>query len=165
MTIRYLLITSKIEAVNGYTIDAFNVAMERLKQKKWALYASTSHKDKIKENDEIYIYIGKTNAKNLKYTSSIIASAKIAQVENFTKNSYWFESDKYLVDTPVKLLTLNNIKHFNKPFGFRENFKKISFISKIKSSSNNVYNWGAFMQGGIKVLNEKDVSLIMHLSK
>ena len=70
-----------------------------------------------------------------------------------------------MVDTPVKLLTLKNIKHLNKPFGFRENFKKISFISKIKSSSNNVYNWGAFMQGGIKVLNEKDVSLIMNLSK
>ena len=29
MTTKYLLITSKIDTVNGYTIDAFNVAMER----------------------------------------------------------------------------------------------------------------------------------------
>ncbi len=160
MVFRYLLITSKIETVNGYTIDPYNVAMDRLKEKKWALYKSTSFKDKIKKDDEIYIYIGKTNAKNISFTSSIIASAKINNIEDFDKNSEWFETEKYYVDSPVKLIHLNKIKHFKKPFGFREHFKKISFISNIRNSQNNSLNWGAYMQGGIKRLTEDDTSFI-----
>ena len=78
---RYLLITSKIEAASGSTVDPYDVAVDRLKAKKWAVYKSTSFKDKIKVEDEIYIYIGKTNSKNISFTSSIIASAKIDKIK------------------------------------------------------------------------------------
>lgn len=161
---RYLLITSKIESVSGFSIDPYNVAIDRLKEKKWALYKNTYFKDKIKKDDEIYIYIGKTNSKNIRFTSSIIASAKIEKIEEFTKSSEWFETEKYFVDSPVKLIHLYKIKHFEKPFGFRENFKNISFISKIKKSQNTA-NWGAYMQGGIKKLTEDDALLIGIKSK
>jgi len=162
---RYLLITSKIEAANGSTIDPYNVAIDRLKAKKWAVYRSTSFKDKIKVEDEIYIYIGKTNSKNIDFTSSIIASAKIDKIDDFNKKSVWFEVDRYYVDSPVKLISLKNIKHFKKPFCFRDYFKKVSFISNIKKSQNNTLNWGAYMQGGMKRLTEQDSSLIVSQSK
>ena len=158
---RYLLITSKIEAASGSTVDLYDVAVDRLKAKKWAVYKSTSFKDKIKVEDEIYIYIGKTNSKNISFTSSIIASAKIDKIDDFNKKSEWFETDKYFIDSPVKLLSLKNINHFKKPFGFRDNFKRISFMSNIKKSQNNTLNWGAYMQGGIKRLTADDALLIL----
>ena len=157
---RYLLITSKIEAASGSTIDPYDVAVDRLKAKKWAVYKSTSFKDKIKVEDEIYIYIGKTNSKNFSFTSSIIASAIIDKIDDFNKKSVWFEVDKYYVDSPFKLIGLKNIKYFKKPFCFREHFKKVSFISNIKKSQNNTLNWGAYMQGGIKKLTADDALLI-----
>ena len=162
---RYLLITSQIETINGFIIDPYDVAMDRLKLGKWAIYQNTFFKDKIKVEDEIYIYIGKTNSKNSQYRSSVIASAKIEKIENYNKKNNWFELEKYCIDPPVKLINLKKIKHFKKPFGFRQNFKNISFISNIKKSENNTMNWGAYMQGGIKRLTEKDTTLITDLSK
>ena len=74
----------------------------------------------------------------------------------------WFEEEDYLVDVPYKVLNLKNITIFDNPFYVRENLEEMSFFSNLKHSAEGRLNWGAYMQGGCKLLPQSDAKLILN---
>jgi len=145
--------------MGGSIKDPYDVALDRLKITQWIIYSNTTYKNKINIGDNIYIYVGKTNSKNVAFTYSVIASAEIDNIQSNYRNLNWFEMEEYYIGHPYKILNLKNIKYYKKPFNFKINFKKISFMTGIRLSKNNRFNWGAYMQGGVKILTDQDSSL------
>ena len=157
MSLSYLMVTSRLEGVNGKIHDAHVVAKNRLKRKEWAIYAGTSFKDKIAPGDSLFFYIGKTAAKFSGFQYSILAKADVISIRQDRRMNDWFEMEDFFVDEPYKILNLGNIKILEKPFSIKRNLKKLDLVNRSTT------NWGAYMQGGCKRLTPGDTKLLNKL--
>ena len=62
-------------------------------------------KDKIKVEDEIYIYIGKQILRIVNTGHQLLHQQRLKKLKIIIKNN-WFELEKYCIDPPVKLINL-----------------------------------------------------------
>ncbi len=151
----YLLNVTDTENLNGGRYPAYEVLKYRLGHSVWGLNKNTRFNSSISAGDRLLFYV----AGNLVGHGCIVAQAYVKGIipfeETFVKDYY--DESKHYSDTPSKLLKLEKVKYFDKPFNMRDNLAKLSFFK------GNWEKWGCYMQGGVKRLNESDYNVVKEL--
>jgi len=146
----FLLVANKSEGVSGEPVEAYQVAMRRLKSKTWGMYANTPHRKVVSVNDKVVIYVAGSGYLGKHF----IASADIVKVVEGknVKNDLWLETPQ------VATLELGCIKYFDVPVSIKEVKDCLDFIPK------NTSKWGCVLQRGLKRIKQSDFNTIIRFS-
>lgn len=145
---KFLLVTSDSEAFDGKTVPACDIALARLKNNIWPLYANTKNKNYIQKGHFCLFYLGGDK----KHKQTVIARAKVKEIRPFKKNDT--VDDFVINDIPEKIIVLENTEIFNSPIQFKLLILDLKFIKKMK-------HWGLMMMGGCRVIPDEDYELIL----
>jgi len=127
------------------TSSAYESLKVRLKNSEWTLYKNTMNKEKVEENDQLIFY----TAGKYKMAQYFVAKATVGKTEKIKD-----DNEKILQMN----LELKNIELFENPVLIDLVKNQLEFI-KHKN------NLGLNLQGGCKVLTEKDYKLILASAK
>ena len=143
MTNYYCLVTS--DSLKESAIDIFN---KRIEEKKYPLYPRTPNLNEIKEEDEVIFYIAGSG----KERQSFVGQAIIQKVE--TPREFLVDPDKDNYEV-IKYLWFKKIKIFETSKNIQSIINKLDFVKNKK-------NYGTYLMGGVRKLNQKDFDLIAH---
>ena len=143
MTNYYCLVTS--DSLKESAIDIFN---KRIEEKKYPLYPRTPNLNEIKEEDEVIFYIAGSG----KERQSFVGQATIQKVE--TPREFLVDPDKDNYEV-IKYLWFKKIKIFETSKNIQSIINKLDFVKNKK-------NYGTYLMGGVRKLNQKDFDLIAH---
>lgn len=142
MTNYYCLVTS--DSLKESAIDIFN---KRIEEKKYPLYLRTPNLNEIKDDDEVIFYIAGSG----KEKQSFVGQAIIQKVE--TPKESLIDPDKDNIEV-IKYLWFKKIKIFETSKNIKSIIDKLEFVK-------NKNNYGAYLMGGVKKLNQKDFNLLI----
>jgi predicted RNA-binding protein len=143
MTNYYCLVTS--DSLKESAIDIFN---KRIEEKKYPLYPRTPNLNEIKEEDEVIFYIAGSG----KERQSFVGQAIIQKVE--TPREFLVDPDKDNYEV-IKYLWFKKIKIFETSKNIQSIINKLDFVKNKK-------NYGTYLMGGVRKLNQKDFDLMAH---
>jgi predicted RNA-binding protein len=143
MTNYYCLVTS--DSLKESAIDIFN---KRIEEKKYPLYPRTPNLNEIKEEDEVIFYIAGSG----KERQSFVGQATIQKVE--TPREFLVDPDKDNYEV-IKYLWFKKIKIFETSKNIQSIINKLDFVKNKK-------NYGTYLMGGVRKLNQKDFNFIAH---
>lgn len=145
---KFLLVTSDSEALNGKIVPAYDIALARLKNNIWPLYANTKNKNYIQKGHFCLFYLGGDK----KYKQTVIAKAKVKEIRPFKKTD---TVDEFVInDMPERIIVLEDSEVFEKPIQFKLLILDLKFIKKMK-------HWGLMMMGGCRAIPDEDYELIL----
>jgi predicted RNA-binding protein len=143
MTNYYCLVTS--DSLKESAIDIFN---KRIEEKKYPLYPRTPNLNEIKEEDEVIFYIAGSG----KERQSFVGQATIQKVE--TPREFLVDPDKDNYEV-IKYLWFKKIKIFETSKNIQSIINKLDFVKNKK-------NYGTYLMGGVRKLNQKDFNFMAH---
>lgn len=142
----YLLIVNDCWDDMGKRIPARQVAMHRLAQGLWSLYANTPHRKLIQEGDEVIIYL----AGQSEGGKSFIAKARVKGVTTEKRLLFGLYGEP-----PISAIILEDIERFQSCPKIIDIKDELEFIPKGNPK------WGCVMQRGVKRIKGKDFFRIM----
>jgi len=113
------------------TVEEFK---RRVNEKKWPIYAQTTHREKLREGDNVIFYIGGRAA--MDFVGKARVSSKLTPIGD----SNYFVS-------------LSNIELWKKRIPVKNILQELKFILNKKK-------WGAYFQGGVIRLPDNDYNSI-----
>lgn len=136
----FCLITSDIKDKT-----AFESFSSRINSLSWPIYEKTENRNILNNEDKLIFYLAGKN----KLGGHLVGSGEIQSVENF------YDEDNQLADIRLKLTKINIFKN---PIFLKSLTEKLDFIKYKKPS-----HFGLNLQGGCKIITEKDFNLITNL--
>ncbi len=109
----------------------------------WGLHPSTASRSKLVKGSTIVFYLGGKN-------QTFLGTAKALSEPYLDKSG---ESDSWYKDPGTFRVDLENVNIWDRPKPIKPLLKKLSFIK-------NIVSWGAYLQGGVRRIDEEDFLII-----
>lgn len=142
----YLLIVNDCWDDKGKRIPALKVALHRLEQGRWSLYANTPHRKLLQDGDEVLIYLAGPSEGG----KTFIAKATVRGVTTEPRLLRGLYGEP-----PISAIMLEGIDKFRNCPKIADLKDELEFVPKDNPK------WGCVMQRGVKRITEKDFSRIM----
>jgi len=139
----YIFNASAIETFESKRVASVEVIKYRLDKKKWPLYSGTANRKRLEVGDSIVFYAAGYQVSSQHF----IGAARVSGIRLY--DGLRIDNDDWLTDIPDFIVELDNIEIFEQPVSIRERLSKLSFILNKKS-------WGNSLQGGTRLISEKD---------
>lgn len=150
----YSLTASDTVDLSGRDVSAAEVALTRLRDRRWGMYKKTRNKDVITKGDRLCVYASGQKPGGM----SFIGTAVVGDPIDVRKWKYSDFNQHYLSEPPFKMFELDEIIVFKKPVKISDVRDSLSFIPRHSK-------WGVVMYGGCRPLSDEDFEKIVAASK
>lgn len=144
----FILAVSDAEHYSGCKVPAFDVAKERINQRRWPIYSNTRNRKILTEGDLCLIYIG--GEKEL--SGYFYAEFTIGKIENGRRVAL-VDNEDILTDAPDRVIQIKDFKVYDEPLRAKSTLQKMSFFPKNES------RWGVILMGGCRRLLPSDYEI------
>ncbi|MHB1098231.1 MAG: hypothetical protein ACYCZR_01635 [Burkholderiales bacterium] len=144
----YLLIKREGFSANGRIMTARESALALLEAGIWPLWVHTRNRLKVKEGDEVAVYLSGESNQVVMARATV---GKIAKWNRLVESKYPLMLD----DAPYSVLNLEKVEVFKETIRVGEILDRLSFVSR-----KNPKKWGVSFMGGMRSVPKDDFELL-----
>jgi hypothetical protein len=150
----YIFVASDADKNRMSKPSADALAKYRLNRGEWGLGLRTKNRRSLSPGDKVLVYLSGRRENGRHFIAQCEVSSEVFSVPN--RLSHVLDAPNRLGNSPAAFsVGLRGVKYFRKPIPIEILKEKLSFIKQPKSKK-----WGAFLQGGVILITEKDFRFI-----
>jgi len=152
----YILTVADEDKLRLSKPSAHELALYRLKNRKWGLNHRTRNVKQIVEGDGVLVYASGKRALGMTFVGKAEIKKGPMRVSRFLGNDISSPNPTTLTTPPEFVLELKNIELFKAPVPIKSIYRKFKWVRNPESPK-----WGAALMGGTMHISKSDFNLVV----